>query len=233
MILYADHADGVVNTTNLNRPEPIKQFALGVEASPNDISVGPCFGNPAIMFAAISEGGLLGEGKVAYYIAGPGCTTGFQSSGRPDSIVGEVSGLDAPAGLDDTFPTSTAGHFFSVAESGANQIHMLGIQPGTFLPAIMRTFPTGDNPTGIAHKPSLANPAVLPPPGHAYRFYQNLGVWVILAVDGSGAPSNDLYVCVRGAGRVEVHSVTGQRPPPDQMNVVIPGVRFVAATTSQ
>ena len=33
MILYADHADGVVNTTNLNRPEPIKQFALGVEAS--------------------------------------------------------------------------------------------------------------------------------------------------------------------------------------------------------
>ena len=34
----------------------------------------PCFGN--IMYAAISQGRDLDDGKVSYYVSGPGCETG-------------------------------------------------------------------------------------------------------------------------------------------------------------
>jgi hypothetical protein len=236
LIFYADFADGVVNTTNLNRDVPVKQFALGSESAPNDISMTPCFGLNPILFAAISEGGTLGEGKVAYYITGPGCTTGFQSSGRPDSIVGDVSGLDAPAGLDNVFPTTPGNYFFAVAESGANQINVLGLQPGTInLPQIVRTFSTGDNPTSIAHRPSYPQPGLFTPETlfHPYRRYSGLA-HVYTAVDGSGDPSNDVYVCVRGAGRVEiVNVVTGSRPAPPGDQIAIPGIRFIAGCGSQ
>jgi hypothetical protein len=237
IIMYADFADGVVNTTLPNRTTPVKQIALGSEASPNDISLTSCFnfGGP-ILFAAISEGGFGGDGKVAYYVSGPGCTTGFQSSTRPDSIIGDISGLDAPAGLDMILPSSAAGHLFAVAESGANQVHLLTIQPGTTLPlpATARTLPTGDNPTGIAHRPAWTMPlGLFPPPGHPYRFYQGLGVFAAISPDGSGAVCNDLYICARGAGRVEIVNVNGNKPPPDQATVAVPGIRGVFATTSQ
>jgi hypothetical protein len=250
LIMYADFADGVVNTTNLNKPAPVKQFALGTESAPNDVAMTPCFNplNP-ILFGAISQGGTLGQGKVAYYVTGPGCTTGFENATRPDAIVGDISGLDAPAGLDNVLPTSTAGHFFAVAESGQNQIHMLALVPGTInLPQIFRTYQTGANPTSIAHRSAWLAPgsggficqlftpgcptlpiAFLPPPcwysgTEQYPFFPDLSADV----------ANELYVCVRGAGRVEVmNSVTGARPPPGQDRVAIPGVRFVAGCPSQ
>ena len=265
MIMYADFTDGVVNTANLGNTKPIKQFALGTGASPNDLSFTPCFGPPAIppiMFAAISEGGAPGDGKVAYYIAGPGCTTGASNGIRPDSLVGDLSGFDAPAGLDCIFPVSAA-PFFAMAESGstANHVVTLGTQNGAGnLPKIVNTLDTGANPVAVAHPPSWFAPAsgsfICAPPGApgcpagppsfiyngTYQSWWNPNTGQLQAQDGSGKPSLSLYVCVRGAGRIEVVDFnTGARPvTPDRSpaappadKIAIPGVRNVNSTCSQ
>ena len=143
----------------------MKQLVLGTGASPNDMTWTPCYspgpGIPVIIYAAISEGGAPGDGKVAYYIAGPGCTTGSANSTRPDSIVGDLSGFDAPAGLDNLWGTTSAPPFFAVAESGstANHVLTLGVQAGTFnLPTIIATLDTGANPVAVAHPPAWSPP---------------------------------------------------------------------------
>ena len=249
LIFYCDFTDGVVNTANLGFTKPIKQFALGVGASPNDVSMTPCFGLNPILFAAVSEGGLPGDGKVTYYIAGPGCQTGTSTGNRPDSLVGDLSGFDAPAGLDDIFPFSPVA-FFAMAESGStkNQVVTLGVTTGSVnTPKIVREFATGPNPVAIAHITSWFAPnagfghlcqlgapncpqnaiAYTPPPcwySGTEQFPQ--------VIDGTGDPSTALYVCVRGAGRIEVlDSTTGARD--FYSPVLIPGVRMVGSTGSQ
>ncbi len=130
--------DGVLTTTNLGTGQAIKQFALGSNAFPNDISVTACFQpspvEPVLMYAAVSEGGsgIPGDGKVTYYTAGPGCGTGLSNNARPDSLTGELAGFDAPAGLDKIFPFSHAGAFFAMAESGStkNQVVTLTVLGG-------------------------------------------------------------------------------------------------------
>jgi hypothetical protein len=249
LILYTDYADGVVSTANLASTEPIRQFALGVGAAPNDIVMTPCIpAIPPLLIAAISEGGLPGEGKVAYYVAGPTCGSGFGAGARPDSIVGDLSGFDAPAGLDNIFPFSTTA-FFALAESGStkNQVVTLGITPGAFtFPNIVREFPTGANPVAVAHPTSWFSPLLggsicqLGTPGCPIRgvIYTPPPCWYFgteqfpAQPDGSGDPSATLYVCVRGAGRIEVlDSVTGSR---DFFSpIFIPGVRMVGSPGSQ
>jgi hypothetical protein len=248
LIVYADFTDGVVSTANLGATEPIRQFALGVGASPNDVSMTPCFGTNPILFAAISEGGAPGEGKVAYYIAGPGCVTGISAGGRPDAIVGDLSGFDAPAGLDNILPFSPAA-FFAMAESGStsNQVVTLGVTTGAFtFPEIKRKFQTGPNPVAIAHPtawfstlaqgwicqlgvPGCPQRGVLytPPPCWYYGTEQ-----FPAQPDLSGDPSLALYVCVRGAGRIEVLDATSGAH--DYFSpIVIPGIRMVGSAGSQ
>lgn len=257
MILYADFTDGVLNTTNLGTKKPVKQFALGTGASPNDIAVTPCFtpfGIPPYMFAAISEGGVPGDGKVGYYMAGVGCQTGTAVNARPDSLVGELPGLDAPAGLDEVANFSGSGAFFVVAESGsqASQIDTLGLSISNTLaapPRIIRSFKTGANPVAIAHVPSWFNPgngaficrlftpgcptkaSVFTPPPCWYsgtEQYPRPG----LDNDLSGAESIISYVCARGAGRIDaLNATTGGKE--FYSPIPVPGIRFVASTGSQ
>ena len=266
MIMYADFTDGVVNTAVLGTTKPIKQLALGTGASPNDMAWTPCYQPspilPVIIYAAISEGGAPGDGKIAYYIAGPGCTTGTANSTRPDSIVGDLSGFDAPAGLDAVFSFSPAA-YFAMAESGstANHVVTLGLQAGTLnLPKVVATLDTGANPVALAHAPSWTPPGsssfICAPPGApgcpaGPQSYIYAGTWqawwnpntgLLQLQDGTGAPCLDLFVCARGAGRIEVvNFVTGARPvTPDRTpaappadRISIPGVRNVASTCTQ
>ena len=254
LILYADFTDGVVNTANLGNTKPIRQFALGTGASPNDLALTPCFGLNPILYAAISEGGAPGEGKIAYYVAGPNCTTGVSNAVRPDAITGDLSGFDAPAGLDCSFSATLAPHYFSLAESGstANRVVGLGIGAIGTTPAIVSTFDTGANPVGVAHvapwlRPDVGGnicftPGVSPGCPFVPTMIYN-GTWQQPATpDGNLGASEWMYVCVRGAGRIEVMNiVTGARPiTPDRSppaapadRISIPGVRFVATTCSQ
>ncbi len=258
--------DGVLTTTNLGTGEAIKQFALGSNAFPNDISVSACFQpspvEPVLMYAAVSEGGsgIPGDGKVTYYTAGPGCGTGLSNNARPDSLTGELAGFDAPAGLDEIFTFSATGAFFALAESGStkNQLVTLGMAPSTTRatgPRIIREFKTGANPVAVAHRPSVVTPAAAgricilgqplcptkgiaftPPPCWYYGTEQVVAPFSInfggSQDDNTGNPSVDLYVCARGAGRVDViDSVSGSKN--FYSPVSIPGVRYVASTASQ
>ena len=120
MIMWVDFTDGVLNTGELSEPEPLNQFNLGAEAPLNDVVMTPCFpGGPAgpFLFAAVSQGAPNGLGKISYYVAGPGCSSGVSTGARPDSIVGTIDGFDVPAGLDNIFSVAN-GAFFAVAESG-------------------------------------------------------------------------------------------------------------------
>jgi hypothetical protein len=257
MVMYADFADGVVNTSNLGLKTPVRQFTLGSGASPNDISFTPCFGPPAIppiMFAAITQGAAPGQGKVAYYVAGPVCLTGTGTNTRPDAIVGDVSGFDAPAGLDNVFPF-TSQEFFVFAESGsnANHVQVMGVQIGTInLPRIIRTFDTGPNPTSVTHRTAFFAPQIggcafpvgSPPLGcfsHPVIYTpapcQYFGAEIyprapLPGLDTTGDPSLELYVCVRGASRVEVMNVVSGTPS-FYSPVNIPGVRYVGSAASQ
>jgi hypothetical protein len=264
MIMYADFTDGVVSTANLGKTSPVRQFALGTGSSPNDISFTPCYqpGNGLLMYAAISEGGTPGNGKVSYYVAGPGCQTGVTAAVRPDNITGDLSGFDAPAGLDCVFAVSNS-PFFAMAESGstANHVVTLNATGAGNLPGIVLVFDVGANPVALAHRPPVLAPSVClldicaspPIPGHTCNctapatFLYGGAFQGAYRVDQSLAVSRDLYVCVRGAGRVEVLDfATGRRPesptrdpslglptftPCDK--IPVPGVRMVNTTCSQ
>ncbi len=244
VIMYADFSDGTVNTITLSDDEPVRQFALGPSSAPNDISFTPCFGIPAIMFAAISQGGTPGNGKVAYYVAGPGCETGSQTNARPDAIVGDLSSFDGPDGLDSNFLSGTP-VFFTVAESGseANRISTLGLETGAAnLPRILNQFTNvGSNPTKVAHRASWNNPCIAPQgsggclhPATPSCWYNGTEQDVLATVgpDLSMVPTKDLYVCARGASQVTVIDITsGARN--FYGIVTIPGVRFVAGPGTQ
>ena len=245
VIMYADFSDGTVNTITMSKDEPVRQIALGPGSSPNDIAFTPCFNPPApIMFAAISQGGTPGNGKVAYYIAGPGCLTGSQTGARPDTIVGDLSSFDGPDGLDDNFPSPTP-VFFTVAESGsaANRISTLGLETGAFnLPRVINQFTNvGANPTNVAHSSSFSVVCIAPagslgcagpkPPSCWYNGTQQ-DIWLTVGPDNSMVPHNDIFVCARGASQVTVIDLTsGTRHFYSPVN--IPGVRFVASHGTQ
>jgi hypothetical protein len=253
LIMYTEFTDGNVVTANLGSTEEIRSFPLGNLSVPNDIVMTPCYGPPAIppiMYAAISQAGDgPNDGKVSYYLAGPNCTTGASNAQRPDNLVGDLTGFDTPAGLDNIFPFSPAAHF-AMAEGGAtkNQVVTLTILNGTLgTPAVLREFQTGSNPTSIAHVPSWLNPLVggsicqigtpgcptkpviyTPPP----CWYEKQTEQYPFNIDLSNAPSIPLYVCVKGASRIEVinHS-TGAR---DLFSpILIPGIQRVGTTCSQ
>ncbi len=246
VIMYADFTDGTVNTITLASDAPVKQFALGPNSSPNDISFTPCFGLNPLMFAAISQGGLPGEGKVAYYVAGPGCLTGSQTASRPDAIVGDLTGFEGPDGLDCNFATGQQA-FFTVAESGsgANAISTLGLEIGAAnLPRVISRFTNvGANPTKVAHRSSWLNPCVAP----AFNGFNEClsdtltnchwsgteqDVVKLARIDGTMVPTRDLYVCARGASQVTVVDlVSGARN--FYSPISIPGVRFVGSTCTQ
>jgi hypothetical protein len=252
LIMYADYSDGVVKTGNLGRSTPIKQFALGTGASPNDISMTACFGLPPILFAAISEGASPGQGKIAYYIAGPGCETGVSTNIRPDAIVGDLGGFEAPSGLDCllSFSTQSPPGLFAMAMSGSNEIGTFTIQTGTLnLPRQILALDTGANPIAVSHRagyldvlttgswicqlftpgcPTLAS-AFQPPP----CWYSGTEQYPTGAdQDGGFTTSVDLFVCARGAGRVEV--INSNSGAVDFYSPVsIPGIRYIASTTSQ
>jgi hypothetical protein len=252
LIMYADFTDGVVNTANLGKTTPLKQFALGTGASPNDVSLTPCFPG-GLMYAAISEGGAAGEGKIAYYVAGPGCRSGIASGAFPDAIVGDLSGFDAPAGLDEIVTATFAPVLFAVAESGstANRVVTLGLAGAGQFPAIVTTLDTGANPVTVAHVtaflPPNPNGFICAPPGSPgcpfipYLTYAGT-TQAAVVFDPALSPSRWLYVCSRGAGRIDViDMVTGARPiTPDRTppappadRISIPGVRGAYTTNSQ
>jgi hypothetical protein len=245
VIMYADFSDGTVNTITMSKDAPVRQFALGPSSAPNDVAFTPCFGIPAIMFAAISQGGGSdGTGKVAYYVAGPACLTGSQSTTRPDAIVGDLSAFDGPDGLDENFLSGTQ-VFFTVAESGseANRVSTLGTETGAGnLPRVINQFTNvGANPTKVAHRSSW-NPPCIQPAGSGFCNHPNTpscwyngteqDILTTTSNDPSMVPTKDLYVCARGASQVTVIDLTsGSRSP--WPPVSIPGVRFVAGPGTQ
>ena len=123
---------------------------------------------------------------------------------------------------------------------------------GTLSPRVLRTFQTAANPTSIAHRPAYITPGITgvcgfpvgapPPPcfSHPVQFtpppcqYHGAEIYPLgaLSVDQSGDPTFALYVCARGAGRVDVmDSVNGSID--FYSPVFIPGVRYVGSTCSQ
>jgi hypothetical protein len=246
MIMYADFTDGTVNTIRLADDEPVRQFALGPGSSPNDISFTPCVGVPPLMFAAISQGAEPGQGKVAYYLAGPGCATGVQTGTRPDTIVGDLDGFDGPDGLDSNLPAGTP-VIFTVAESGAsaNSVATLGLESALNQPVQLNRFVNvGANPTRIAHRASWGTPCMAVAGsdgcGHATQrscwYGETLGIEMDLiqqtAPDVSMVPTKDLYICARGASQVTIIDLVSGLPK-FASPVAIPGVRFVASPSTQ
>lgn len=251
VVLWADFTDGVVNTYNLGASTKSQSFALGANAAPNDVVLTPCFGLNPIMFGAISQGGQPNQGKVAYYVAGPGCVTGTATGGRPDSIVGDLSGFDGPAGLDETLSPGQGSVFFVVAESGsqANRVTTLGLQTGAInLPRVLNTFTAvGANPTSVAHRPAWVNPCTdVANDGNAIPCLHdgNPTCWyngVEMAatntlfgplIDGTEQVSQNLYICATGVSQITVvNMLNGSRD--FYSPIPIPGVRRLASTASQ
>ena len=243
VIMYADYADGVVSTIRMADNEPVRRFTMGPASAPNDVCFSPCF-NPANpqMYAAISQGGDSGQGKVAYWLAGPGCQTGSQSTTRPDAIVGELSGFDGPDGLDENLQSGTD-VFFTVAESGAdaNAVSTLGLAVGSVnQPRLINRFlNVGDTPTKVAHRASWSPPGCIAPVGSAGCALPGMrSCWfgpseqALGLADGSMVPTKDLYICARGASQVTVIDLTsGSRN--FYSPIAIPGVRFVAGEATQ
>jgi hypothetical protein len=247
LVMYIDFTDGVVNTTNLNLPAPVRQFNLGPNSAPNDVVMTPCFGLNPILFAAVSQGGLPNEGKVAYYVAGPGCLTGTSTGARPDSLVGDLSGFDGPSGMDEIFPMGNSA-LFAVAESGsqANRVVTLGVESGTLnVPRRLITFTAvGANPVAIAHRSAYVSPCVqligvIPRCStNPSCWYRGTEQWALSprfnggGIDQSLASAQDLYICARGASQISVvNLVNGGRDIYSPIS--IPGIRFVASPATQ
>lgn len=249
LIMWADFADGSVSTITLNSETPLKTFGLGPSAAPNDISFGPCQGG-SLMFAAISQGGLPGEGAVSYYASGPACGSGVQTPGQPDAIVGktnEPGGLDAPDGLDQLVIPTQLDVYFYVAESGStrNSVTALGLEPGQInLPRVVARFNNvGNNPNSIAHRASWSGYSFNDPnaPTNGTCNYQGLRMWqwfttiagIFPFIDGSTDPSLSLYVCARGSGQItQINALNGTRPLTNGF-IKINGVRYVGSQGSQ
>lgn len=246
VIFYADFSDGVVNTTTIAREAPAQQFTLGPQSAPNDIAMSPCWvpgpGIPARMEVAITQGGTGGaDGKIAYYLAGPGCVTGQATQVRPDSIVGDLGGFAAPAGVSDTFAVSSRA-FFAVAESGSDSVAMVGFALGTNSPEIVirHSVGVGDNPTMVTNRPAWTNPCIAVAGtngcfrGTAPTCWYNGTEQDLLIFDlrdGTFATVNDLYVCARGSGWISIiDEGTGVQV---QQPVLVPGIRYVASTVRQ
>lgn len=248
LIMYGTQTDGVVATTTLVQEEgPVREFALGAEADPNDICLSPCFQpfgptQPFFVIGTISLGGLPNEGSVAMYISNPGCLTGQQSTF--DSIIGQEPGLDGPSGLVELVSaTAVAGQaWFAVAETGANRITMLSLQGGQPIQTGRLTTGVGLNPSSLARRASWnppcitnigTNPLVCGGPSAAGCTYYGTEMWQFNpGPDGTGDASNDFFICARGQSQVTVvDGTSGARPfdPPPQ----IPGVRYVASEASQ
>ncbi len=246
MIMYADFSDGTVNTIRLADDEPVKQFALGAGSSPNDIAFTPCVGLNPIMFAAISLGAEPGQGTVAYYLAGPGCQTGVQNGGRPDTIVGTLPDFDGPDGLDNNLPAGTP-VIFSVAESGAgaNSVATLGLESALNQPVELNRYTNvGANPTKIAHRASWGTPCIAPSGSNLCFHGTQPSCWygqtlqaemdLLLTTnpDFSMVPTKDLYICARGASQVTIVDISTGIPL-ESSPVSIPGVRFIAGPPTQ
>ena len=241
IVMYADFTDGVVNTTKLREESPIRQINLGPNSSPNDVVMSPCLNPPGLFMAAISQGGLPGEGKVAYYVSGPSCGTGSAAGIMADSLVGDLTGFDGPAGLDEVLPMGN-GAWWMMAESGAqaNRVQSLGLALGAFnQPRIVDTFDeVGDNPVALAHRPAWLNRVCIDWIDANVVCSSNPSCWYngteqnLWNVDGSMATAQNLYICARGDSKVVVlNMVTGLR---DEHNEIgISGVRFVASTSTQ
>jgi hypothetical protein len=247
IVMYADFSDGAVSTIRLSDAAPVRQFALGATAAPNDVVFTPCLtGATQVLHAAISEGGQPGSGRVAWYVSGPGCQTGTRTNAGPDAIVGELTGFDAPDGLDENVSSGTPA-IFSVAESGpaSNAVSTLGLQAGAgYLPVLLHRFANvGATPTHVAHRASWATPCIALAGsggcGHAADptcwiagTEQDLVLTFPLRTDPTMTPSRDLYVCARGSSQVFVIDLVSGTPSPSSP-IAIPDVRFVAGPGTQ
>lgn len=253
LVMWCERTDGVVTTHNLGTTSASQRFGLGPNSSPNDVVLTPCFGLNPIMFGAISAGGSVpGQGKIHYYVAGPGCTTGTAVPNRPDSLVGDLTGFDGPDGLDGMLSATQGGIFFVVAESGssANRVTTLGVQTGANnLPRILNSFTAvGANPTRVAHRPAWLNPCIDPAlDGNNFGCTHDAGpasCWyngteqdatVFQLIDQPETSSQRVYVCARGAGQVTViNALNGSLDIYGGVTpIAIQGVRWVASTCSQ
>jgi hypothetical protein len=251
LIMYADFTDGVVNVTTLAASGPIRSFSLGARSAPNDVAMSPCFG---ILFGAIAQGGDgPSKGEVAYYVAGPGCSVGTSTPGRPDSIVGALKDFDGPAGLTDAFLPGNDPIFFVVAESGsqANAVTTLGFETGANnIPNIIAKYTNvGNNPTAVCVADAyIRTPCitVIPDPfncnpTHPFCWYNGMkhkiyqlsvffgGHWD----DASYQAAQNLFVCARGSGRVVALDIISGQPDLPYSPINIPGVRAISTHASQ
>lgn len=259
LIMWADQQDGAVNTITLGDDTFIKRFPLGPAAQPNDLSMSPCFGG--LMFTAISRGGNPGEGGVHYYVSGLNCSSGTQTPGNPDAVVGKTNEpLDAPDGLDQVAQIAGGSiltdPIFVVAESGstANAVAVLGLETGQInLPRLIdRIENVGSNPTSIAHRPpwspqlSFFDPNV---PNNGTCNYENVLLWNYYTDPVAGIrglnplwiggvsldPSTELYVCAAGSGVVRMVNLLAPSSVPALNGGIIPiaAVRHVGSQCSQ
>ena len=243
IIMWVDRLDGTVSTGNLTSEGAVKTFTFGADTPPNDVAWTPCWRPspiiPPIMYACISQSGPILQGKVAFYIAGPGCTTGAQTVSRPDAIVGDLGGFDSPAGLDNIWQNFNTQAYFLVAESGSLGNRVTSIQPGLSgsLPEVLVQYNSvGSNPTSVAHVPGIiwtGFSAVPQPPGCVYN-----GVFFNQPAPNSPLFLNnqhdDIYVCASGSGKVTQGTVSaGFTASYLWWEVDVPGVRRIGTTSSQ
>ncbi len=239
IVMYADFTDGVVNTAFILSEGPVTSMNLGADSAPHDISMSPFLNPPGLFLAAISQGGLPGEGQVAYYISGPGGTTGISAGITADSLVGSLTGFDGPAGLDMILPVSPTA-WWALAESGAeaNRVRTLGLGTGSFnTPRIVETFEqVGANPVAVAHPCAWSRSMCIDWLGAPWVCAVRPGCWYNGTEQQltfpSGDPAQDLYICARGASQISVvNMVTGLRD--FYSPVSVPAIRSIATPATQ
>lgn len=248
LVIWIERTDGAIVPYNLGAAAESKRINLGANAQPTDVVMTPCFGLNPILFAAIAQAGSgSGLGKVTYYVAGPGCTTGTQTPGRPDDVVGNLSGFDGPSGLDETLSPGQFNVFFVVAESGgqANRVTTLGLQTGANnLPRVLNTFTAvGANPTSVCHRAAWLNPCI----GVAFDGFNDCfhdttpschyngteqDAVVLQLIDGAETVAQRLYICASGASQITVvNMLNGNRD--FYSPIPIQGLRRVSAPATQ
>ncbi|MFM8387248.1 MAG: hypothetical protein ACKOCB_10595 [Planctomycetia bacterium] len=255
LVMWTEQIDGTLVTYGYGNTAPSQRMFLGPTSVPTDVVMTPCFDLNPLLVAAVSQAGTgPDEGKVSYYVAGPGCQTGISTNARPDILVGTLGGFDGPQTMDSVLAPSGGSYWFALAEAGANanRVSMLASalgQVGT--PRVVKSFTdVGSAPTSVAHASGYAADANPLAQALLCLRIENTGVCVpqnfrtcwyngteqaILQPDGSGVAARTLYVCAQGEQRiVAVDLLTGARKGEnEQPGATIPQLKRVSTQGSQ
>lgn len=254
LVMWTEQVDGTLVTYAYGNDTPSQRMFLGPTSVPTDVVMTPCFDLNPVIVAAVSQAGIgPNEGKVSYYISGPGCATGVSTNARPDILVGTLAGFDGPQTMDSVLVPSNGSYLFALAEAGAdaNRVSMLASALGQLgTPRVAKSFTdVGSAPTSVAHasgytadnNPAVAqanlcirleNSAICVGPNFRTCWYNGTEQAII---NTSGTAAQTLYVCAQGEQRIiAIDLLTGSRRGENQQpQSTIPKLRRVNTQGSQ